>query len=401
VNHSSSEFLEALPLTSPQEAGLLPLGVARLEAAMRREVELKRLPGAAMLISRGGRIGYRGEVGSLRPGGPAMRSDAIFRIYSMTKPITSIALMMLVEEGRVLLTDPLSKYAPEFAAPKVGIEKDGKLELVPAERPITIQDLLRHTSGLTYAFTGESAVQRRYAQVPLRRQNGSSQRFLELLSQLPLIDQPGAAWHYSHSTDVIGRVIEIVAGQRLSAHLTERILVPLGMKDTGYFAPPDKHERIAEPFERDPDTGEPVKLFEARVAPGFEMGGSGMVSTIDDYARFCLMLLRGGAFDARRFVSRKTLAFMASDHLGPDIRIGSRRQLPLGYGFGLGFGVRKDAGRAPWPGTVGEFYWGGLAGTSFWIDPGEDLFAILMIQAEGRRSYYRELFRNLVHAALA
>jgi CubicO group peptidase (beta-lactamase class C family) len=401
MNDNSKQFSPALPTTTPDDAGLLRAGIVRLEEAMRREVDSHRLPGAAILIARGGKIGYRGHFGRLRPRGPAMRSDAIFRIYSMTKPITSVGLMMLVEEGRLLLADPLSKYVPAFADVKVGVERDGDLQLVPAEHPITIQDLLRHSSGLTYAHTGTGLVQRLYAKGPLRRRDITGSAFLQALSALPLMAQPGSSWNYSHSTDVLGSVIEIVSGQKLSAFLKERVLAPLGMSDTAYFATPDKHERLAEPFDVDPDTGASVRLFDNRTPPTFEMGGSGMVSTVDDYARFCQMLLHGGVFNGVRLLGRKTIDFMTADHLGQDIKIAPHGLLPPGHGFGLGFAVRRAQGLAPTPGTVGEFYWGGLAGTAFFIAPKEDLFAILMIQAEGQRDYYRALFRNLVHGAMA
>ena len=401
MNDNSKQFSQGLPATTADGAGLLRAGIVRLEEAMRREVDSQRLPGAAILIARGGKIGYRGQFGRLRPGGPGMRPDAIFRIYSMTKPIISVALMMLVEEGRLLLTDPLSKYVPAFAEPRVGVEQDGELRLVPAEYPITIQDLLRHTSGLTYAHTGMSPVQRLYAQAPLRRRDIASATFLEALAALPLMAQPGSHWHYSHSTDVLGCVIEIISGQKLSIFLQERVLGPLGMSDTAYFAPPDKHERLAEPFEVDPDNGETVRLFDNRTPPRFEMGGSGMVSTLDDYARFCQMLLQGGVFNGVRLLGRKTIDFMTADHLRQNIKIAPHGLLPPGHGFGLGFAVRREQGLAPTPGTIGEFYWGGLAGTAFFIAPKEDLFAILMIQAQGQREYYRALFRNLVHGAMA
>jgi CubicO group peptidase (beta-lactamase class C family) len=398
VNDSSSGV--RLPSTSPKNAGLSRDGLAMLEAAMRREIEAGRLPGAAILIARGGRIGFRGNIGLLRPHGPPMRRDAIFRIYSMTKPIVSIALMMLVEEGRLLLSDPLLKYAPAFAEAKVGVERGGVLELVPAERPITIQDLLRHTSGLAYAHTGVSAVQRLYAKADLRGRRSTSAAFLKTLAELPLIVQPGTSWDYSHSTDVIGCVIEIVSGQTLGAFLQERIFAPLGMIDTAFYAPPEKHARLAEPFDIDPETGEKTTLIDPRVAPSFEMGGSGLVSTIDDYARFAQMLLGGGTLDRVRIIGRKTLAFMTSDHLGPHVRRGTPHLLPPGHGFGLGFAVRHETGMAPTPGAIGEFYWGGIAGTTFWVAPHEDFFAIMMIQAPRQRDYYRTLFRNLVHAAM-
>jgi CubicO group peptidase (beta-lactamase class C family) len=391
---------QVAPIGSPEETGLSPGGLAKLTAIMQREIDARRLPGVSMMIARGGKVGYRRDLGVLRPGGPIMPGDAIFRIYSMTKPIVSVALMMLVEDGRLFIADPVAKYLPEFADPKVGVEKDGKLELVAARRPITVQDLLRHTSGLTYEFTGESAVQRLYGEARLFRDLPNAELVTEL-AKLPLLEQPGAAWHYSHSTDVIGRIIEVISGQTLGAFLRERLFAPLGMSDTGFFAPADKHERLAEAFAKDPDTGAAVELINVRAAPRLEMGGGGLVSTMDDYARFLLMLYRGGTLGAARILGRKTIAFMTADHLGPEVRIGTRFLLAPGHGFGLGFAVRRDAGMAPTPGTVGEYFWGGIAGTAFWIAPQEELIALMMIQAPGQRDYYRQLFRFLMHAALA
>jgi CubicO group peptidase (beta-lactamase class C family) len=397
---SAAPLPQMMSAASPEETGLSPAGLAKLTAIFQREIDAHRLPGVSMMIARGGKIGYRRDLGVLRPGGPAMPGDAIFRIYSMTKPIASVALMMLVEDGRLLIADPVAKYIPEFADPKVGVEKDGKLELVAARRPITIQDLLRHTSGLTYAFTGESAVQRLYAQAQLFRDLTNAELVAEI-AKLPLLEQPGAAWHYGHSTDVIGRIIEVISGQTLGTFLRERIFAPLGMNDTGFFAPADKHERLAEAFAKDPDTGAAVELINVRAAPRLEMGGGGLVSTMDDYARFLLMLYRGGTLGSARILGRKTIAFMTADHLGPEVRIGTRFLLAPGHGFGLGFAVRRDAGMAPTPGTVGEYFWGGIAGTAFWIAPQEDMIALMMIQAPGQRDYYRQLFRFLANAALA
>jgi CubicO group peptidase (beta-lactamase class C family) len=390
----------SLATAKPEDVGLSPARLSRLGAVMRHEIETKHVPGVSMLISRQGKVAYRENLGLTRPDGPPMRQDAIFRVYSMTKPIVSVAIMMLVEEGRLFIADPLAKFIPEFAKPKVGVEKRGRLELVPANRAITVQDLLRHTSGLTYGFTGTSMVQQLYAEAPLRAPGVNNAGHVAELAKLPLLNQPGTHWDYSHSTDVLGRIIEIVSGQTLGAFLEERILRPLGMVDTAFFAPPEKHERLAEPFPKDPDTGAPVTLIETRVAPTFESGGGGLVSTTDDYARFLHMLYHGGTLDGARILGRKTLSFMASDHLGPDVAIGSDL-LPPGHGFGLGFAVRLENGRAATPGTVGEFYWGGIAGTAFWIAPAEELVALMLIQAPGQRVYFRQLFRNLVHAALA
>ncbi len=408
-DHRASSFL---PAADPEEVGLSPAGLARLTAIMQREVDSGRVPGVSMLIARRGQVAYRCDIGALRPGGPALPADAIFRIYSMTKPIVSVALMSLVEEGKLFISDPIAKFVPALADPRVGVERNGKLELVAAERPITIQDLLRHTSGLTYAFTGNSAVQRLYAQSQLFTPDPANAKtfltrdlttaeFVVEFAELPLIDQPGASWNYSHSTDVIGRVVEIISGQTLGAFLHDRVLVPLGMNDTAFFLPADKRERLAAPFDRDPDTGKPVELIEMDMPPRFESGGSGLYSTIDDFARFAQMLYSGGALGSVRILGRKTVAFMTADHLGPNVRIVDTNLLPPGHRFGLGFAVRREVGMAPTPGTPGEYFWGGLAGTAFWIAPQEELIALMMIQAPGQRDYFRQLFRNLVHAALA
>jgi CubicO group peptidase (beta-lactamase class C family) len=399
-------------LAEPDEVGLSPAGLDRLSAVMQREVDARHVPGVSMMISRRGKVAYRRDVGNLRPGGPALRSDAIFRIYSMTKPIVSVALMTLVEEGKLFITDPIAKFVPPFANVRVGVETDGKLDLVGAARAITIQDLLRHTAGLTYAFTGNALVQRLYGTSQLFTPDPANSKqslardlttaeFAAELAKLPLIDQPGVSWNYSHSTDVIGRVIEVVGGQNLGAFLEQRIFKPLGMGDTAFFLPADKRERLAEPFAIDPDSGKPVQLVEADAPPRFESGGGGLYSTMDDYARFARLLSSGGTVGNVRIIGRKTLEFMTADHLGPNVRISNTNLLPPGHGFGLGFAVRHEAGMAPTPGTPGEFFWGGLAGTAFWIAPNEELIAMMMIQGPGQRDYFRNLFRNLVHAALA
>jgi CubicO group peptidase (beta-lactamase class C family) len=401
VNEPRPKFAHAMPAAEPQEVGLSPAGLGRLTAVMQREIERKHLPGVSIMIARGGKVGYRRDLGALRPGGPAMPGNAIFRIYSMTKPIVSVALMMLVEDGRLFIADPVAKYIPEFADPKVGVEKDGKLELVAARRPITIQDLLRHTSGLTYGFTGNAAVQRLYVDAHIGDFNVPSSEMVAALAKLPLLQQPGTSWDYGHSTDVVGRIVEVISGQSLGAFLRERIFAPLGMNDTGFFTTPDKFERLAEPFDKDPDTGAAVQLLNQRVEPRFEMGGGGLVSTMDDYARFMQMLYSGGTLGGARILGRKTIEFMTADHLGANVRIGTTFLLAPGHGFGLGFAVRRDTGMAPFPGTPGEYFWGGIAGTAFWIAPREELMALMMIQAPGQRDYYRTLFRYLVHAALA
>jgi CubicO group peptidase (beta-lactamase class C family) len=387
-------------LADPQNLGLLRSGLDRLRRVLKREIDQKRLPGAVAMIARQGKLGFLYAFGVQDPASAApMQSDSIFRIYSMTKPIVSVAIMMLVEEGRLFLADPLAKYVPAFADPKVAIERDGRVDLVPAERPITIQDLLRHTSGLTYEFVGTAAVQRMYLDKGLPSTNQTNADQVERLAGLPLFSQPGRQWDYSRSTDVLGRIIEIVSGERLGQFLQKRIFAPLGMNDTGFHVPEEKQSRIAEPFAQDPDTGDAVKLLDIRRVAKFESGGGGLVSTIRDYARFLEMLAAGGTRDGQRLLARKTIDLMRSDHLGPNVRRGSELLQP-GHGFGLGFAVRTEPGMSVMPGSVGLFFWGGIAGTTFWIDPAEELYAMMLIQAPGRRDYYRALFRTLVYGAL-
>jgi CubicO group peptidase (beta-lactamase class C family) len=307
--------------------------------------------------------------------------------------------MMLWEEGKFLLSDPVAKYLPELSDLEVAVERGGEIERVPVERDLTIQDLLRHTSGLTYEFRGSGPVHKMYmgAKVYSRAQNSADQ--VATLGRLPLLHQPGTRWEYGRSTDVVGRLVEVLSGQPLSAFFEQHILAPLGMTDTAFHVPPRHHSRLAEAFGKDPDSGAAVQLLEVRDPPKFESGGGGLTSTASDYARFLQMLLDRGTFDGHRLLSRKTIELMTADHLGPIT--GAPDLLLPGHGFGLGFAVRLHAGIAPVPGSVGQYFWGGLAGTTFWVDPAEEMFALLLIQAPGQRDYYRTLFRDLVYSAFA
>jgi CubicO group peptidase (beta-lactamase class C family) len=384
-----------LPEARPETLGLSPTRLSRASDALKREVDKGTIPGVTFMVGRRGQIGWFEAIGRQGPAAAApMAHDSIFRIYSMTKPIVSVGIMMLLEDGHFLLTDPVAKFIPEFANQKVGIETDGTLELVPVERPITIQDLLRHTSGITYDHTGNSLVQSR-----LRSRKITNAEHAALVAELPLICQPGAEWNYSRSTDILGRIIEIVSAKSLAAFLTERILAPLQMTETAFFAGDENAARLAEPFPTDPWTGEKVTLFNMLERPVMESGGGGLVSTTMDYARFCQMLLNGGTLDGAGIIGRKTLELMASNHLAPQVRI-KGTLLPEGHGFGLGFAVRTHTGLAPFAGTLGQFFWSGMAGTFFWIDPKEDLFAVFMSQGPGQREYFRTLIRSLVYAAV-
>jgi CubicO group peptidase (beta-lactamase class C family) len=388
-----------LPSAKPEQLGLSTVRLQRMSDTFKREVDKGTIPGATVLVARRGQIGWFDTIGRQGPEGAPMAQDTIFRIFSMTKPIVSVGIMMLLEDGHFLLSDPVAKFIPEFSETKVGVEHSGKLELVPANRQMTIQDLLRHTSGLTYDHTGNGLVQQLYQQSRLRSRKITNAEHATLLASMPLICQPGAEFNYSRSTDILGRIIEVVSGKTLGAFLTERILAPLQMTETGFYTGEENAARLAEAFAADPWNGEKVQLFNMLERPAMESGGGGLVSTTMDYARFSQMLLNGGTLDGNRIIGRKTLQLMASDHLAPEVKI-QGTLVPAGHGFGLGFAVRMHQGIAPFPGSVGQFFWSGVAGTFFWIDPSEELFAVFMSQGPGQRDYTRTLVRNGVYAAL-
>jgi CubicO group peptidase (beta-lactamase class C family) len=400
AKRSAAPQTPPLPQTKPESLGLSSIRLQRMSDAFKRDIDKGTIPGVTMMVARRGQIGWFDALGRQNPAGSApMAHNSIFRIFSMTKPIVSVGIMMLLEEGHFLLGDPVAKYIPEFADQKVGVENNGKLDLVPLARPITIQDLLRHTSGITYDHTGNRLVQQLYKESRLRSRKITNAEHAALVASLPLICQPGAEWNYSRSTDILGRIIEVVSGKTLSAFLTERILAPLRMAETAFHTGSENEGRLAEPFPTDPWSGEKVQLFNMLEKPAMESGGGGLVSTTMDYARFCQMLLNGGTLEGHRIIGRKTLELMASDHLGPETKVDSPL-MPPGHGFGLGFAVRTHQGIAPFPGSVGQFFWSGMAGTFFWIDPAEDLFAVLMMQGPGQRQFTRTLMRNLVYAAV-
>jgi CubicO group peptidase (beta-lactamase class C family) len=389
-----------LPLAKPESIGLSSARLQKLSDAFRREVDKGTLPGATVMVARKGQIGWFDAIGRQSPADSRpMAHDTMFRIFSMTKPIVSVGIMMLVEDGQLLLAEPVAKFIPEFAKQKVGVENHGKLELVDVERPMTVQDLLRHTSGITYDHTGNGMVQQLYRESRLRSRKITNAEHAAMVAELPLVCQPGAEWNYSRSTDILGRIIEVVSGKTLGAYLTERILAPLQMAETAFFTGEENATRLAEAFPIDPWSGEDVKLFNILEKPAMESGGGGLVSTTMDYARFCQMLVNKGSLDGERIIGRKTLELMASDHLSPHVKI-KGDLVPAGHGFGLGFAVRRQAGIAPFLGSAGQFFWSGMAGTFFWIDPQEDLFAVFMMQGPGQRQYTRTLVRDLVYAAV-
>ena len=411
---------QALPVASPESVGVSSKRLEKISQAMQAEVEQKRLPGAVVMLARKGKLVYAQAFGKLNNGSDTpMQIDSVFRIYSMTKPLVSTALMMLVEDGKVQLTDPVSKYLPSFKSPMVSVAAHDPLyngvsfKLVPANKEPTIQDLLRHTSGLAYGeLTKNTLVKDAYTQsgiyqpsIDFDARTPSSAEMVDRLGKAPLAQQPGSVWEYSLSVDVQGRIIEAVSGQRLGDFLQTRMFQPLKMKDTGFAVSAANLPRLAEPFPKDPATGAAVKLIDVSQTPGNDSGGAGGVSTAGDYLRFCQAMLDGGQLDGARVVSRTTVRLMTSDHLGSAIATPvSPGQLLLGtpgYTFGLGFLVRQGDGVAAVHGSAGEFMWAGYAGTYFWADPKEQTCAVLMTQSSGpSRVVYRRMIKALVSQAL-
>lgn len=392
--------MSSLPTIRPEEAGFSVERLERIGAVFRDHVERGRISGAVTMLSRFGKVAHFEAVGMRDPAtGEALTTDALFRCYSMTKPIVSTMIMMLVERGLLLISDPVSKFIPAFADTKVAVKRDGAIVLEDQHRPMTVQDLLRHTSGLSYEFLAGPELQKLYMDAKMFRRSWTNLEHAEALAQLPLNNQPGTQWDYGRSTDILGAIVEVVTGATLGDALRQHIFDPLGMNDTGFHVPEEALGRLAEPLPKDPDTGEAVRLLDVTKPYPFESGGGGLVSSATDYARFIQMIQNGGVLGATRLLSRKTVAFMTSDHLEPGTTIGSDL-LPPGHGFGLGFAVRTHDGLASSAGSAGQFFWSGIAGTTFWIDPEEQFFALLMIQVPPtQREEYRHLFRNLAYGA--
>ena len=380
-------------------AGFSGERLARIDNFFNVEVARGAVPGAVLLIERHGETVMRKAWGHAnRAAGTPMTLDTIFRIFSMTKPMVSVVTMMLAAEGRLHLGQPVSDFIPSFANLRV-LEADGETEL---RRAPTVHDLLRHTAGLIYGWSA-SPVAKLYADADLRARDMTNEEFADRLASLPLAHQPGEIWEYSHATDVLGRVVEVAAGRSLGAVLRSRLIEPLGMVDTGFHVPdPADHGRLAEAFPGDTLAPNGPRLFDPRRERTFEAGGMGLVSTLDDYARFARMLLGKGSSEGQIYLGKHTLEYMTSDHIGAATGIVRPRDTLLndGFGFGLGFAVRTDMGAAEYPGSIGEFNWSGIAGTYFWVDPREDLFAILLTQSPRQRTRYRPIIKTMVYDAL-
>jgi CubicO group peptidase (beta-lactamase class C family) len=395
----------------PENVGLSSPRLARIRDALQADIDKGVVPGAVTLVARRGQIASHDVLGYRdREAGAAMKSDTIFRIASMTKPFTSVAAMMLAEEGRLPIADPVSRYIPEFANLEVAVESDdrsaSKPKTEPSRREMSVHDLLRHTSGLTYAHLTGPLLKSRYDGANVVDEKQTNAEMVGKLGRLPLAYQPGTTWQYGVSTDVLGRVVEVASGMELDRFIAERICKPLGLSDTG-FGPIDEY-RAAQP-QTDRASGKRPPMRDTSVRPRWISGGSGLLSTAGDYARFAQMLMNGGELGGTRLLSPTTIRLMTSDHLTPDIRRSPSTAVlfgalaptaELGIGFGLGFAVRTHAGRNPLPGSVGDFSWSGVTGTYFWIDPQQQLIAILMMQAPAERLHYRYLMRTLVYQAI-
>jgi CubicO group peptidase (beta-lactamase class C family) len=395
----------------PQAAGFDPERLARLNDALAADVEARKIPGAVVLIERNGTLarwkafGYRDREANIR-----MEPNDLFRIASMTKPITSVAVMMLAERGHLFLPEPVAGILPQFAHTPVAVENAGDPTLRTEQqvRPMTVRDLLRHTAGLTYGLFGASQVKTAYNQAGVFDLRITNAEMVDRLAAIPLAHQPGRVWDYSMATDVLGRIVEVVSGKTLYDFFQSEIFDPLGMAETGFVASRELAARMAQP-QVNPQQAQRFSMTDHTVEWPWQSGGVGLYSTASDYLKFCRMLLAQGASPAGRLLAAATVRLMTADHLPPEIvydpvtPVLFEAEAPtreMGQSFGLGFAVRTYPGMNPLPGSVGDYYWAGALGTYFWIDPAEELIAIFMSQAPGHRLHYRYLMRQLVYQAI-
>ena len=399
--------VDPLPRARPEAVGLSTPKLAIIGDTLRADVANGRIPGAVVAIARKGKLVYFEAFGYAdRAAGTPMTTDAIFNIASMTKPMVASAALMLYEQGRVLMDDPVSTYLPAFATMRVAVlnaDRTAIVETVPTVRQITIQDLMRHTSGLVYGGRGNTAVHKLYPGGSDAASTMSSRDFLDKMSSNPLLWQPGTVWDYGFSIDVLGLVVEQVSKQSLGQYLTDHLWKPLGMNDTGFSVAGSAVKRYARPLATDPDTGKPQSALDLTKPLGFECGGGCSASTTGDYLRFTQMLLNHGTLDGHRVLGRKTVEYMLSNQLGPDMKnlVGAADPTRADYGFGLGLAVRTTPGVVRLMGSVGDFSWPGASGTNWWGDPKEELAVVFMSAAPGPlRWHYRQLINALVYQAI-
>jgi CubicO group peptidase (beta-lactamase class C family) len=394
---------DPLPAAKPETVGLSGARLERLAQAIKQDVDQGRMPGAVVAIARKGKLAYYESFGFVdKAASTPMPKDAIFALASMTKPMVAVATLMLAEQGDLLLNDPIGNYLPELKDMKVATPKG----IEPAHRQPTLQDMLRHTAGVSYGNRGDTPLHKLYESKLKSAANQSGAEFLQELGKLPLHYQPGTEWEYSHGLDVAGLAVEAVTRKRLGEFMHERLFGPLGMVDTGFVVPASKAARIAKPLPVDPETGR-ATAFRMPVEPWqYDCGGGCASGTALDYLRFAQMLLNKGTLDGTRLLSRKTVEYMTANQLGPNVDVSRLHEFAVehmdGFGFGLGVAVRTQTGVAGVPGTPGEFLWSGAQGTMFWVDPKEDMAVVFLANTPGpARRHYRELVKTLVVQAIA
>ena len=394
-----------LPLSAGQ--GFTQEGLKRIDAFFADEIANNRMPGAVLAVSKNGKLSIYKAYGYLdKANNKPMTTDAIFNLASMTKVMASVGALTFYEEGRMPLNAPISNWLPQFKDMKVGqIDAEGKLTTVPAKNPITVQDLMRHTNGLTYGARGNTPVHKLYpaGSAPAAMQY-NAQEFVEKLASTPLLYEPGTVWDYGFGIDVLGIIEEKIAGKPLDAVLRERIWNKVGMPDTTFSVPEKSRTRLAQALPIDPMNGKPQKVDILTKSVKFDCGGSCAFSTAGDYIRFGQMLLNGGSIDGKRVLGPQTVAFMASNHLNKDIKnnVGLTEPGRVGYGFGLGVAVRMERGLSAINGNVGDYTWNGANGTVFWVDPKEQMAVVMMGVAPGEiRKIHREQLNSVIYGALA
>jgi CubicO group peptidase (beta-lactamase class C family) len=405
---SMAQAAELPPRAKPEEVGMSSERLALITKTVNAEIAREQLPGAVLAIARRGKLVYLETFGYRdQAAGAPMPSDAIFNIASMTKPMVAVGALQLYEQGKLLMDEPVAKYFPKFADMRVAVmdaKKENILETVPATRKITIQDLFRHTSGLIYGGRGATAVHKLYPE-------GSGQaaaamtgtEFLDHLASRPLLYQPGAVWDYGFGLDVLGLVIEQLTEQSLGSYLRQNVWQPLGMADTGFLIPADKAGRYAVALAKDPVSGNPQAMTALTQKTKFECGGGCAASTASDYLRFALMLMNKGKSGDTRILGPKTVEYMLSNQLGPEVKnlIQNGDPTRADYGFGLGLAVRTTPGIVRMMGSVGDFSWPGASGTNWWADPHEELAVVWMAHSPGPiRWKYRQMINALVYQAI-
>jgi CubicO group peptidase (beta-lactamase class C family) len=405
----TAQAADPLPRAKPEEVGMSSDRLGLIGRAINAEVAAGQLPGAVVGIARRGKLvyfeafGYRDKVT-----GVPMMTDTIFSIASMTKPMVAVAALQLYEQGRLLMDDPLAKYFPKFRDTRVAVmdsTKESIVDKVPAARKITIQDLFRHTSGLIYGGRGATAVHKLFPESSAAASTSlTGPEFLDKLSALPVLHQPGTVWDYGFGLDVLGLVVESLTEKSLGQYLQEHVIKPLGMVDTAFVIPADKVSRFAQALPNDPLTGQPQSIKPTTRSAKFECGGGCLSSTASDYMRFALMLANKGTYDGNRILGRKTVEYMVSNQLAPDLKnmIGiTGDPTRADYGFGLGVAVRTEPGIVRMMGSVGDFSWPGASGTNWWVDPREELTVVFMAHSPGPiRWKYRQMINALVYQSL-